>query len=194
MSENDPALEDGPIEIADAIPASITSFAQELVDRRTLAASLEVPHIPAESSANQLQQDTAFTQFSDVPGYEDWLAWVAHWTSRFSGVSEAAAVSLRMSHSRHATCPKFHMDAVRLRLIATLLGPGTEWLRSENVTRAGDGSIGQSPDPASVQQMAPGSVGIFKGSSFDPVSRRGVVHRSPQERVDRVVMTLDIAA
>ncbi len=194
MPEHDPSQKEGPIEIFDAVPRPVTSFAATLVERRALAASLEVPLIGRERPATDLRRERAVEQIADIPGFEPWLAWVGHWTSRFGELSEAAAVSLRMSHSRHATCPRFHMDAVRLRLIATLLGPGTEWLRSEHVARANDGSIDQTPAPDTVQQLAPGSVGIFKGAAFDPVSRCGVVHRSPQERVDRVVMTMDIAA
>ena len=192
--QNQKLEEDVPIEIFGAIPASVTSFAAALVQRRALAESLEVAFVGSENAATELRRASAVEELADLPGYGDWLDWVAHWACRFSELSDASAVSLRMSHSRHATCPRFHMDAVRMRLIATLLGPGTEWLRPVDVTCATDGSIGQTPKPDRVQQMSPGSVGIFKGATFNPMSRRGVVHRSPQDRVDRVVMTLDIAA
>ena len=183
-----------PLEFLNAIPMPIKCFANELVESRALAANLEVPHISLGDLTSQLRFEGAFDQFADVPGYGDWVNWLAHWLSRFGRLSDAAAVSLRMSHSRHPTCPRFHVDAVRMRLIATLVGPGTEWLRSENVTRATDGRIGQTPEPDTVQQIAPGSVGLFKGAAFDDIPGRGVVHRSPPDRVDRVVMTVDIAA
>jgi len=181
-----------PLEISNAIPASIERFAMELVEARALATALKVPDIITDNAALQLQGSSI--QFADVPGYVEWLDWVAHWAARFGQLSGAAAVSLRMSHSRHPTCPRFHVDAVPMRLIVTLLGPGTEWLRSVDVECEPDGRISQSAEPANVQQMTPGSVGIFKGAGSDAVPGVGVVHRSPPDQVDRVVMTLDIAA
>jgi hypothetical protein len=181
-----------PIEISSSLPASICRFAGALVENRVLAEALEVPNVVVENTASQLQVGSA--QLADMLEYTEWLDWVAHWVARFSQISGAAAVSLRVSHSRRPTCPRFHVDAVRMRLIATLLGPGTEWLRPEDVVLSPDGRISQSPAPDSVRQMTPGSVGIFRGANFDAAPGCGVVHRSPPDRVDRVVMTLDIAA
>lgn len=186
--------EGAPTEIFDAVPAAVACFAQTLVERRTLVQTLDVPRIDGQSSVDDLRRENAFVPLADVPGYGDWLNWVVVWTSYFSRVSDAVTLRLRLSHSRHATCPRFHTDAIRVRLIATLVGPGTEWLRPEHVQRDTDGNIAQTSDLNKLEKMAPGSIGIFKGTSFDPLSCRGVVHRSPQERTDRVVMTLDTAA
>ena len=181
-----------PIEISSSLAVSIDSFARALVETRALAGALEVPVIVVENAASQLQVGSA--QFADMPEYAAWVDWVAHCATRFSQLSGATAVSLRMSHSRHPTCPRFHVDAVRMRLITTLIGPGCEWLRPVDVGLTPDSRTSQTPDPDSDQQMTPGSVGIFKGATFDAATGRGVVHRSPLDRVDRIVMTLDIAA
>ena len=185
---------DGPLEISDAIPAPVCLFASELAAARVLGASLEFPRIEVGSSASQLQFEGAFEQLADLSGWDVWRDWAVHWVSRFGRLGNASAVRLNMSHSLGPTCPRFHVDAIHLRLIATLLGPGTQWLRPVDVSQTADGRICQTPDPHVVQQIEAGSVGLFKGTNFDPESGRGVVHRSPPDRVDRIVVTLDLAA
>ena len=194
MSQCSSALGSDPMEIFGAVPPPVTRFAQALVEDRRLATTFEAAEIVPGQSVCDLKANPDLARMSDVPGYEAWLSWVAHWVSYFADIGAVDAVNLRMSHSRSATCPRFHMDAVPLRLIATLLGPGTHWLRSCDVKFAPDGRIGQNAEPGSVQQLAPGSVGIFKGAGYGSAQERGVVHRSPLEPVDRVVFVLDIAA
>ena len=183
----------GPIEISGAIPASVNGFAAELAEARVLALPLELPQITLAQPCCKAELEQAFKEFADFPGWGEWIDWIASWASRFGQLSGAEAVRLRMSHSSQPSCPRFHIDSVRLRLIATLLGPGTQWLPSADVTRTTDGKICQTPNPDRVEQIAPGSVGIFKGSTFDP-ELDGVVHRSPPDRIDRIVITVDMAA
>jgi len=183
-----------PLEFPAAIPSSISSFATGLVATRSLAAPFQVAAMRAGCGAAELQADGAFAQLSDVPEYQGWLDWLASWVARFGQLSDAATVKLRMTHSRHPTCPRFHTDAVGMRLIATLLGPGTQWLDPVDVACAADGNICQTPPADVIQQITPGSVAVFKGSAFDRSSGQGVVHRSPPDRIDRIVITLDKAA
>ena len=130
----------------------------------------------------------------DLPNSGAWRAWMSQWIRAFGQLAGADHVRLRMSHSRQPTCPKFHVDGVHLRLIATLSGPGTQWLPKEHVEYLPDGGISQVPEPDRIEQMPAGSVGLFCGARFDQTGQAGVVHRSPPEHTDRVVLILDIAA
>ena len=184
----------GPLEIADAIPASVNQFAQQLVTTRVLANALDVRHIPLGDVDLMSFLETTFESHRSLQGAGAWLVWLSDWIKQFGLLTNAGAVSLRMSHSRGPTCPRFHMDSVTVRLIAALEGPGTEWLRNDDVRYLDDGSISQDMPAHAVQQLSPGSIGLFKGAGFTGSPAQGVVHRSPQTQVDRVVMTLDVAA
>lgn len=60
-------------------------------------------------------------------------------------------------------CRRFHADSVTLRLLVTLYGPGTQWIRTA--------------DPDTIEQVATGAVALFKGRLLldDPT----ILHRSP---------------
>ena len=179
-----------PLVTREAVPESISDFARQMIENRVLAAPLEVD-IPLQSTAARVRDMACFAPLAGIKGFDEWIDWLLHWAARFKQHSNAAAVRMRISHSRQPSCPRFHVDGVRMRLIAPLVGPGTQWLQASDVSYLDDGSISQTPDPDVVQQLAPRSVGIFHGVGYD---HRGVVHRSPPDHIDRVVMTLDIAA
>jgi hypothetical protein len=79
-------------------------------------------------------------------------------------------IELRLEVIDGDACRKFHSDFVTLRLISTYSGPGTQWLDS------GGNQTGEGVEPNSINEMAPGEVGLFKGrlTTNDPV-----IHRSP---------------
>jgi hypothetical protein len=79
----------------------------------------------------------------------------------FLHVTGESEVRLRLEHVADDACRCHHVDAVRLRMLCTYAGPGTEWL-----------DIG-----SRTHRMAVMQVGIFKGTAFpDNVP---VLHRSP---------------
>ena len=80
----------------------------------------------------------------------------------FATVTQAAAVRLRLEHVNDNACRRHHVDAVRLRLLCTYAGPGTEWVDAAGENR----------------RMPRFQVGIFKGSAYPDAAPR-VWHRSP---------------
>ncbi len=82
--------------------------------------------------------------------------------SLFATITGRDAVRLRLEHVGHNACRRRHVDAVRLRLLCTYAGLGTEWLEPGGSSR----------------RMAPFHVGIFKGASYPDRAPR-VLHRSP---------------
>ncbi|MFW7378931.1 MAG: DUF1826 domain-containing protein [Oligoflexus sp.] len=79
-------------------------------------------------------------------------------------------------------CPLFHVDRIRLRLLMTVIGPGTEWLADRDVNRKGLGKGCNSKIVKAgslVQQLLPMQIGFLKGELFPYNLGRGIVHRSP---------------
>lgn len=113
----------------------------------------------------------------------------------FSAVSGSAFWKARYETVRERECPRFHQDAVTVRLITTYAGPGTEWLFASE--------CGDDPDARRhetrerVRTLFPGDVAIMKGSARGweawpdfPV----LLHRSPpaSPAAPRQVLTIDV--
>jgi Protein of unknown function (DUF1826) len=80
----------------------------------------------------------------------------------FAILTGAPVVRFRLEHVRDNACHRNHVDAVRLRLLCTYAGAGTEW--TDEVGRS--------------HRMAAFQVGIFKGSAY-PDNAVRTPHRSP---------------
>jgi hypothetical protein len=95
-------------------------------------------------------------------------------------------------------CRIFHVDKVRLRLLTSFWGPGTEWLSEDNLMRQGLGS-GHNElicrDQQQIRQLETAEIGLLKGELFPHNAGHGLVHRSPKQshlrQQGRVVLKID---
>jgi hypothetical protein len=76
---------------------------------------------------------------------------------------------VRLETAETRTCPAFHEDAVRLRLLVTYRGPGTEWTID--------------PKHSQVGEIPAGAVAAFKGRAWPSTAR--LLHRSARASVRR---------
>lgn len=118
----------------------------------------------------------------------------------FQKVIRSDELGLRIEKVESDNCSNFHVDYVPLRLVTTLAGPGTQWLRNENVDRQAladrrfgeinmsssikNGADKNGPEGLGVEQVATGEVFLMKGelyTHFCGQSNRGaaLVHKSP---------------
>ncbi len=136
----------------------------------------------------------------DYPALTDDIAGLV---ARFSELLSPKSVHLHVATSVRATCPRFHVDMLRCRLLTTYQGNGTEWLPHEAVNRSklGSGSGGK-PDlesglfrsPSEIQRLRRGDVALLKGERWEGNANGGLVHRSPDVPDGvRLLLTLDIA-
>lgn len=124
---------------------------------------------------------------SELPAGSALLADIGFLLKLFIGLSQASRVQLFFGAVRNDQCRKFHQDYVRLRLINTYLGPGTQWVPEDAVRRQAleqpDSSVARDnlrivPDPSLVRHAQPGEVIVLKGTRY-PGNERGAIHRSP---------------
>ncbi len=98
----------------------------------------------------------------------------------FATVTGDSEVRLRLEHIADDACRRRHVDAVRLRLLCTYAGAGTEWLDAADQTH----------------RMPAMHVGLFKGSVFPDAAPRilhwspPVAHLPPQRR-SRLLLCID---
>lgn len=91
-------------------------------------------------------------------------------------VMDTDTIGVRLAVLQQAQCPKWHTDAVMLRLLITYQGEGTQYLQ---------GGLG-----SNACQVLPQQIALLKGSAWSEKSM-AIVHRSPPGLARRVVLTLD---
>lgn len=114
----------------------------------------------------------------------------------FCSLFELKQAGLRLSVLTDAMCPKFHVDKVACRLVATYQGVATQWLPNHLVDRSQLGAVGQSElsyYTDDIEQLKQGDVALLKGELWQGNEGAGLVHRSPTlaPNETRLILTLD---
>ena len=134
------------------------------------------------------------SRFSDVQGYEGFIADLSWLVRAFACLLGARRIGLRLRVLDKAMCPRFHVDHVPVRLITTYAGIGSQWLMEGAMDRRQLGKPDAEPqDNSLIGQIASGDVALLKGEKWHGNEGFGLIHRSPQlaagER--RLILTLD---
>ncbi|MGE7965054.1 DUF1826 domain-containing protein [Pseudomonas sp. NPDC089918] len=174
------------------LPAHIADFGRLLLSLNEPLAeslSLEMPGDDAEPNLHGLASG-----FSDLEGYEGFIADVSWLVSAFACLLGAQRIGLRLRVLDTAMCPRFHVDHVPVRLITTYAGIGSQWLKEGAMDRQQLGKPeAEPPDESLIQQITSGEVALLKGEKWHGNEGFGLIHRSPQpapgER--RLILTLD---
>jgi hypothetical protein len=106
----------------------------------------------------------------------------------YGRIAETPVVDVRLQEIAHDACWRYHRDNVRLRLVTTYLGPGTEIVPARHAAQA----LAAQRDYAGPRHLLEaGAVALFKG---DRAGARAVVHRSPPIRergIRRLLLVLN---
>jgi hypothetical protein len=124
------------------------------------------------------------------------------WAQVLADLTGCSVVGIRLSRLDSPMCPRFHIDRVTVRLVSTLVGPGTEYVAEEYLNRrwlghaAGglaDEVTGLLRAGARIEQAETGDIVMLKGETWPGNEGRGAVHRSSHasSAEPRLVLTLD---
>lgn len=174
------------------LPAHISDFAAMVLAMDQPLAESRVLDLPEEDTPPALRGLAA--GFSDLQGYEGFIADVTWLVSAFACLLGAQRVGLRLRTLDKAMCPRFHVDHVPVRLLTTYAGVGSQWLKEDAMDRRRLAQPEAEPvDPQVIQQFCCGDVGLLKGEKWHGNEGLGLIHRSPEpapgER--RLILTLD---
>ena len=174
------------------LPVHINDFGQLLLSLNVPLAESLVVELPSDDAEPNLHGLAA--GFSDLHGYEGFIADVSWLVSAFACLLGVQRIGLRLRALDKAMCPRFHVDHVPVRLITTYSGIGSQWLREGVMDRRQLGKPEAEPvEDSLIEQVACGDVALFKGEKWHGNEGFGLIHRSPQlasaER--RLILTLD---
>ena len=103
-------------------------------------------------------------------------------------------IRVRIATLRSPMCPLFHIDNIRCRMLITLCGEGTQWISNRDVDwkifrdrQNKDIPIKKNAD---IKQLATGYWSLLKGGAWND-NFNGVVHRSPHDEKDRLILSID---
>ena len=103
-------------------------------------------------------------------------------------------VAVRIATLRSAMCPRFHVDQIPCRLLITFCGKATEWIPNDSVDWDifSDSSSNDIPveKEEMIQKLKPGEWALLKGGKWQN-NFRGVVHRSPHDKSERLFLSID---
>lgn len=145
------------------------------------------------------------TLLRELPLCSTVLTWLKEDFEHLRQVFQAlvqSEVTASLSLIGHDACRQFHFDYLRVRLIVTYSGPGTEWVPEEGVNRLAldhrwaraELANAHIAKPETVRQAHTGDVLLLKGAAWPENGARGAVHRSPpirEQGLRRLVFKLD---
>jgi hypothetical protein len=120
----------------------------------------------------------------------------------FCSIADTNHARVRLERIEDDGCMLFHADTLRLRMLCTYAGPGTEWLDSDNARYDQLGLRGRSieetnraivVDEAKIRHLAPWHVAVFSGRLREdtlPLIHRSAPVRS--EKDHRIRLCIDL--
>lgn len=146
--------------------------------------------LPVDGIAHTLPMMLAQAGYSDASGATI-AADIARLGRVVGRIAECTSVDIRLEVVETDACRKFHADYVRVRLICTYVGPGTQWLADADAALL---HAGADPADLPIRTLATGDVALFKGRLWSDDG--AIVHRSPPiagTGARRLVLVIDPA-
>lgn len=109
----------------------------------------------------------------------------------FADIAGARHPRVRLERVEDDGCALFHADTLRLRMLCTYAGPGTQWLENGNARREELGSRGRTIhaanraivlDESAIRSIPNWHVAMFKGRAWSADEDISLIHRSAPVR------------
>ena len=109
-------------------------------------------------------------------------------------LTKCKKVNIKLTSLRSPMCPIFHVDNIPCRFLVTLYGSGTEWIPNDEVDwkifDEKDSNKSPLKDRSKIKNFKTGEWSLLKGGSWQE-NFNGVVHRSPHNNEERLLLSID---
>lgn len=115
----------------------------------------------------------------------------------FCELFDEKRVWIRLNITEKSSCPGFHVDYLKCRLITTYYGLGTDWVKNNAIDRREIYRLRNRKiniKKSNINQLKVGDIALLKGESWINNNGNGIVHRSPIDIPGqrRLYMTIDL--
>jgi len=124
---------------------------------------------------------------------------IEHLLEQFQKASGADSFRLLFETVTSNMCRRFHSDMNDLRMLCTYAGPGTLWLKDDNINRDALNQRGEDVQIAinenEIQQVKTGAAVILKGAMYSKEGTKAAVHKSPpveETGEKRLMLRIDV--
>ena len=121
-------------------------------------------------------------------------AQIAEASEMLGELMECNHVGVRLETLNAPMCPRFHVDHIPCRMLITLSGEGTDWIPNNEVDWHVFDNLETATPPiqenSQIQRLKTGHWSLLKGGAWQN-GFRGVVHRSPHDVGERLLLALD---
>ena len=162
------------------LPENVKSWINTFGAKNLPSGRVTLKREDVSSAAHQL------CQIAEMPAGKE-RAWfeadISTLASHFFKILKSKYIRLRLDVVTTDACRKFHIDAVRARLICTYKGLGTQI-----------GNLNEDGEVVSIKQLESGVPMILRGSLWPGNAKAKLVHRSPPiEKLgeERLLLVLD---
>ena len=137
-------------------------------------------------------------QSLDHVGFQMLLDDVNILLKEFASISQSTEFKVYWAIVRDGMCRRFHTDANKLRLLCTYKGPGTEWVKPDNINFDLPHCSGNEMiiNEHEIQQTKPYDVVILKGALHEHRDAPLILHRSPSlenQDTKRLLLRIDMS-
>ena len=109
-------------------------------------------------------------------------------------LTKCKKVNIKLTSLRSPMCPIFHVDNIPCRFLVSLFGSGTEWIPHDEVDwkifDEKDSNKNPLKDKSKIKNFKTGEWSLLKGGSWQE-NFNGVVHRSPHNNEERLLLSID---
>ena len=144
-------------------------------------------------SADQITAGIPITTASEIVSrsLRHFVADIVLLAKLFADIAGTRHPRVRLERVEDDGCALFHADTLRLRMLCTYAGPGTQWLENRNARREELGSRGRSiheanraivVDESAIRSIPNWHVAICKGRAWSADEDISLIHRSAPVR------------
>lgn len=174
-----------------------------LYDRETSLIEMEAQRLVTKNLdltilGESMRVSDLIDESTELTGFNHLKTDVKHLLQLFEKVSGAKKFHVRLASVQSNMCQRFHTDVNDLRMLCTYVGPGTIWIKEEDLSdhelAALEGRDEVNIDSNRIQQSKTGQAILLKGAIYPKEGTKAVLHRSPSvEEIDtkRLLLRID---
>ena len=151
-----------------------------------------------ESFKKDFEQALSVYQSLHPVGFQLLLDDIDMLLKEFASISQTTDFKVYWAIVNDGMCRRFHTDANKLRLLCTYKGPGTEWVKPDNINFDLPHCSGNEMiiNDQEIQQTKPYDVVILKGALHEHREAPLILHRSPpleNQETKRLLLRIDMS-
>ncbi len=166
---------------------NLVSYVRTLEEKIKIYTKFLLEKQKFEFNTNEINFLKEFQSLPENFGKNEFIQDLKMIIEEFKKISKSKKLKIQLAIIDKVQCPKFHVDFVSLRLISTYSGVGTIYLENQNSNRKELGLGNNLKVPIcqkEIKQLETYSISILKGEAYPKNLGKGIIHKSPEIKIN----------